>query len=163
MTFTDKASGKDGKRPQLEAMQSFVSEGDTVFCHSMDRLARNLDDLRRIVLGLTKRGVHIVFVKENLTFTGEDSPMSNLLLSVMGAFAQFERVSRGTQFPEYVMEGRFAALKSWISSSGVYSNLGPELMRGKRIVSSLYLYPGQTSAGTQSGFLGATVRDLSAA
>ena len=72
-------------------MQSSVREGDTVFCHSMDRLARNLDDLRRIVLGLTERGVHIVFVKENLTFTGEDSPMSNLLLSVMGAFAQFER------------------------------------------------------------------------
>ena len=90
-TFTDKASGKDVKRPQLEAMQSFVREGDTVVCHSMDRLARNLDDLRRIVLGLTERGVHIVFVKENLTFTGEDSPMSNLLLSVMGAFAQFER------------------------------------------------------------------------
>ena len=83
-TFTDKASGKDVKRPQLEAMLSFVREGDTVFCHSMDRLARNLDDLRRIVLGLTERGVHIVFVKENLTFTGEDSPMSNLLLNVMG-------------------------------------------------------------------------------
>jgi DNA invertase Pin-like site-specific DNA recombinase len=90
-TFTDKASGKDVNRPQLEAMQSFVREGDTVFCHSMDRLARNLDDLRRILLGLTERGIHIVFVKENLTFTGEDSPMSNLLLSVMGAFAQFER------------------------------------------------------------------------
>src|SRR5258707_2864711 len=90
-TFTDKASGKDVERPYLEAMQSFVREGDTVFCHSMDWLARNLDDLRRIVLGLTERGVHIVFVKENLTFTGEDSPMSNLLLSVMGAFAQFER------------------------------------------------------------------------
>ena len=90
-TFTDKASGKDTKRPQLEAMQTFVREGDTVFCHSMDRLARNLDDLRRIVLGLTERGIHIVFVKENLTFTGEDSPMSNLLLSVMGAFAAFER------------------------------------------------------------------------
>src|SRR6202022_4726119 len=58
-TFTDKASGKDAKRPQLEAMQSFVREGDTVFCHSMDRLARNLDDLRRIGLGLTGRGVHI--------------------------------------------------------------------------------------------------------
>jgi DNA invertase Pin-like site-specific DNA recombinase len=50
----------------------------------MDRLARNLDDFRRIVLGLTERGVHIVFVKENPTFTSEDSPMSNLLRSVMG-------------------------------------------------------------------------------
>src|SRR5260370_2841277 len=90
-TFTEKASGKDAKQPQLEAMQSFVRQGDTVFCHSMNRLARNLNDLRRIVLGLTERGVHIVFVSENLTFTGEDSPMSNLLLSVMGVFAQFER------------------------------------------------------------------------
>jgi DNA invertase Pin-like site-specific DNA recombinase len=90
-TFTDKASGKDVKRPQLEAMQSFVREGDTVFCHSMARLARNLDDLRRIVLNLIERGIHIVFVKENITFTREDSPMSNLLLSVMGAFVEFER------------------------------------------------------------------------
>jgi DNA invertase Pin-like site-specific DNA recombinase len=57
----------------------------------MDRLGRNLDDLRRMVLGLTARGVHVRFVKESLIFTGEDSPMANLLLSVMGAFAQFER------------------------------------------------------------------------
>lgn len=59
--------------------------------HSMDGLARNLDDLRRLVQNLTKRGVSIEFVKESLTFTGEDSPMANLLLSVMGAFAEFER------------------------------------------------------------------------
>jgi DNA invertase Pin-like site-specific DNA recombinase len=82
--FTDKASGKDTKRPQLEAIQSFVREGDTVFCHSMDRLARNLDDLRRRVLGLTERGVHSVFVKENLTFTRRGFAISNLLLSVIG-------------------------------------------------------------------------------
>jgi len=59
--------------------------------HSMDRLARNLDDLRRLVQQLTGRGVRIEFVKEHLTFTGEDSPMANLMLSVMGAFAEFER------------------------------------------------------------------------
>jgi DNA invertase Pin-like site-specific DNA recombinase len=57
----------------------------------MDRLARNLDDLRRIVQTLTGRGVRIEFVKEHLSFTGEDSPMANLMLSVMGAFAEFER------------------------------------------------------------------------
>jgi len=90
-TFTDKASGKDPKRPQLNLLLSFVREGDTVVCHSMDRLARNLDDLRKIVLGLTERGVQMQFEREHLTFTGEDSPMANLLLSVMGAFAQFER------------------------------------------------------------------------
>ena len=90
-TFTDKASGKDTNRPQLELMLRFARTGDTVVVHSMDRLARNLDDLRRIVHTLTGKGVRIEFVKEHLTFTGEDSPMANLLLSVMGAFAEFER------------------------------------------------------------------------
>src|SRR5438270_6093635 len=73
-TFTDKASGKDTKRPQLEILMSFVRSGDTVVVHSMDRLARNLDDLRRIVQTLTGKGVKIEFLKEHLTFTGEDSP-----------------------------------------------------------------------------------------
>jgi DNA invertase Pin-like site-specific DNA recombinase len=89
--FVDKASGKDLHRPELEQLTGYVREGDTVICHSMDRLARNLDDLRKVVLGFTDRGVHVRFEKENLIFTGEDSPMSHLLLSVMGAFAQFER------------------------------------------------------------------------
>jgi DNA invertase Pin-like site-specific DNA recombinase len=93
--FTDKASGKDTQRPQLDALLSFAREGDTVVVHSMDRLARNLDDLRRLVQTLTKRGVRIEFVKECLSFTGEDSPMANLLLSVMGAFAESERALIG--------------------------------------------------------------------
>lgn len=69
----------------------FARVGDTVVVHSMDRLARNLDDLRRIVQTLTQHGVCVEFVKEHLVFTGEDSPMANLMLSVMGAFAEFER------------------------------------------------------------------------
>lgn len=89
--FIDMMSGKDTQRPQLHIMLNYVREGDTVVVHSMDRLARNLDDLRRLVFGLTKDGITIKFLKENLTFTGEDSPMSNLLLSVMGAFSEFER------------------------------------------------------------------------
>lgn len=89
--FTDKASGKDVNRPQLEAMLSFIRDGDTVVVHSMDRLARNLDDLRKLVQSLTKRGIRIEFIKESLAFTGEDSPMADLMLSVMGAFAEFER------------------------------------------------------------------------
>jgi DNA invertase Pin-like site-specific DNA recombinase len=98
--FTDKASGKDTQRPQLEAMLGFVREGDTVVVHSMDRLARNLDDLRRLVQKLTQRGVRIEFLKEGLVFTGEDSPMANLMLSVMGAFAEFERALIRVSFSE---------------------------------------------------------------
>ena len=117
-TFTDKASGKDVKRPQLEAMLAFAREGDTIVCHSMDRMARNLDDLRRIVLGLTQRGIHVRFLKESLTFTGEDSPLANLLLSVMGAFAQFER----ELIKERQREGIAIAKKA-----GVYKGRKPSL------------------------------------
>ena len=89
--FIDKSSGKDNNRPQLELMLSYARQGDTVIVHSMDRLARNLDNLRQIVKSLTFKSVKISFVKECLTFTGEDSPMSNLLLNLMGSFAEFER------------------------------------------------------------------------
>src|ERR687885_467521 len=90
-SFIDHASGKDVDRPQLAALLTFLRRGDTVVVHSMDRLARNLDDLRRVVQGLTTRGVRVQFLKEHLTFTGDDSPMAHLMLSVMGAFAEFER------------------------------------------------------------------------
>lgn len=89
--FTDKASGKDTDRPQLKAALAHLRAGDTLVCHSMDRLARNLDDLRSIVKGLTGRGVVVQFLKEGLTFTGEKNPMAELLLSMLGAVAQFER------------------------------------------------------------------------
>jgi DNA invertase Pin-like site-specific DNA recombinase len=89
--FTDTVSGKSATRPQLQAMLAYVRDGDTVIVHSMDRLARNLDDLRRLVRELTGRGVAVRFVNEQLTFTAEDAPMATLLLSVLGAFAEFER------------------------------------------------------------------------
>ena len=89
--FTDKASGKDLNRPAFEELLDYVREGDTLLVHSMDRLARNLEHLRQVVRELTAKGVKVQFVKERLTFTGEDSPMATLLLSVMGAVAEFER------------------------------------------------------------------------
>jgi len=116
--FTDKASGKDTKRPQLQAALEYLRERDLFVIHSMDRLARNLDDLRRIVLDLTKKGVHVQFVKENLTFTGEDSPMATLLLSLLGAVAEFER----SMIRERQREGIELAKKK-----GVYKGRKPSL------------------------------------
>lgn len=89
--FTDKVSGKSTDRPQLQEMLRFVREGDYLFVHSMDRLARNLVDLRQMVQDLTNRGIRVTFFKEGLTFNGDDAAMSVLLLSVMGAVAEFER------------------------------------------------------------------------
>jgi DNA invertase Pin-like site-specific DNA recombinase len=84
-------SGRDTARPQLAELLRFARDGDTVVVHSMDRLARNLDDLRALAQGPTSKGVRVEFVKESMVFTGEDSPMANLMLSVVGAFAEFER------------------------------------------------------------------------
>lgn len=89
--FEDAVSGKDTNRPALQECLAYLREGDTLHVHSMDRLARNLDDLRRMVKELTGRGVAVRFHKEGLTFTGDDSPMATLLLSMLGAVAEFER------------------------------------------------------------------------
>jgi DNA invertase Pin-like site-specific DNA recombinase len=90
--FIEKVSAKDTERPQLKAMLEHVREGDTVVVHSMDRLARNTKDLLEIVESLKAKGVSIKFIKESLEFTaGNDNSMNNLLLTMLGAVAQFER------------------------------------------------------------------------
>ncbi len=90
--FTDKASGKDTNRPELARALEYVRDGDVLVVHSMDRLARSLVDLRRTVDELTQRGVEVRFIKEGLTFSDDTSdPCAVLMLSVMGAVAEFER------------------------------------------------------------------------
>ncbi len=89
--FVDRASGKNTDRPKFQEMLNYVREGDRVIVHSMDRFARSLKDLVTEVDQLVKRGVAIQFVKENITFTAQATPMDNLMLQLMGAFAQFER------------------------------------------------------------------------
>ena len=116
--FIDKASGKDTNRPQLMAMLNYIRDGDIIYVHSMDRLARNLDDLRRLVNQLTEQKIRIEFLKEGLSFDGDDTPISKLLLSVMGAFAEFERAL----IKERQMEGIALAKKK-----GLYKGRKPSL------------------------------------
>jgi len=118
--FTDKCSGKDTKRPQLEAMLSYIREGDTLVVHSLDRLGRSLDDLRKVVTDLNSRGVVVQFLKENLTFTGDDSDtsLSKLMFNMLGAFAEFER----SLIRERQREGIALAKKA-----GVYRGRKPSL------------------------------------
>lgn len=89
--FTDYASAKDAHRPELQALLQTARAGDTIVAHSIDRLARNLEDLRRIVNDCTARGIRVQFLQEGLIFAGDDSALAHLLLSIMGAFAEFER------------------------------------------------------------------------
>ena len=90
--FEDRCSGKDTDRPQLKACLEYLRDGDTLHCHSTDRLARNLQDLLNMVQTLLSRGVSIVFHKENMNFiAGKKDPFQELQLSILGAVASFER------------------------------------------------------------------------
>ena len=82
----------DRQRRELAGLLDYVRDGDQVFVHGMDRLAKNFDGLGAIVLLLNQRQVSLHFLKAQLTCHGEDGPMAILLLSIMGAFVDFESV-----------------------------------------------------------------------
>ena len=86
--FTEKVSGKDTNRPELQAMLDFVREGDTIYIHDFSRLARSTKDLLEIVDQLTAKGVHLVSNKENID---SSTPTGKLMLTMIGAIAEFER------------------------------------------------------------------------
>ncbi len=88
--FVDYASGQSINRPQLDLLLDYVREDDLIIVHSMDRMARNVKDLIHIIDSLVARNISVQFLKESLIFTAEKSPISNLLLAVMGAIAEFE-------------------------------------------------------------------------
>ncbi|ARR48070.1 recombinase family protein [Vibrio parahaemolyticus] len=89
--FIDKASGKNTQRPELEALLQFIQPGDHINVHSIDRLARNLKDLRMLIDEVTAKKCSIQFHKENLLFTGEKNAFQDLMLNMLGAVAEFER------------------------------------------------------------------------
>lgn len=89
--FEDKASGATTDRPKLQEMLEYVREGDTIYVHSIDRLARSLSDLLELVSNLKARKVSLKFHSENLLFTSEVNHTQDLMLAMMGAVAQFER------------------------------------------------------------------------
>jgi len=100
MEFIDKVTGSNLDRTKLQECIAYARRGDTVVIDSIDRLARNLRDLQEILETLTKKGVIVKFLKENLTFTGNDDAMSMLMLQMMGAFAEFERIMIKTRQKE---------------------------------------------------------------
>lgn len=91
--FTDHLSGKNLERPGFQQMMDYVREGDIIYVASMDRMARNLDDLLATTKRLQSKGITVHFLKENICLNPgtETSSMSKLIMSIMGAVAEFER------------------------------------------------------------------------
>lgn len=89
--FLDKCSGGTTERPALHACLETIQEGDTLYCHSIDRLARNLQNFLDLIATFREKKVTVHFLKENLCVTGADSSVTDLYLSVIAAAAQFEK------------------------------------------------------------------------
>lgn len=77
-----------GSRPQLEAAIDFAREGDTFLVKRVDRLARSMADLMRIVEKLRAKRVELKILDLGIDTT---SPQGELMLSLLGGIAQFER------------------------------------------------------------------------
>lgn len=86
--YIEKVSGKDTNRPKLQEMLEFVREGDTIYIHDFSRLARSTKDLLDIVETLNAKGVSLVSNKENID---SSTPTGKLMLTMIGAIAEFER------------------------------------------------------------------------
>ena len=135
--FTDKVSGKTIERPALEELIDYAREGDIIIVHSMDRLARNLDDLRKLVNYFNGANIKIEFVKESLSFNGNDNHVSKLMLSILGAFSEFERAL----IKERQLEGIALAKKR-----GVYKGRKKSLGEKEIEIIKNYLKQGETKS-----------------
>ena len=88
--FTEKVSAKDTNRPKLQELLEFAREGDTIHIHDFSRLARSTRDLLDIVEQLNTKGVHLISNKENIDTS---TPTGKLMLTMIGAINEFERVN----------------------------------------------------------------------
>ncbi|MDE6133612.1 MAG: recombinase family protein [Oscillospiraceae bacterium] len=111
--FTEKVSGKNTNRPQLQQMLEFAREGDTIYIHDFSRLARSTRDLLDITEKLQEKGIHLVSNKENIDTS---TPTGKLLFTIVSAIAEFER----TNLLERQREGIAIAKRN-----GVYSGRKP--------------------------------------
>lgn len=86
--YTDRVSGKNADRPELQRMMDFVREGDVVIVESFSRFARNTRDLLALTDTLKAKGVRFVSRKESIDTS---TPAGEFMLTVFAALAQLER------------------------------------------------------------------------
>ncbi len=86
--FSEKISGKNLDRPELQKLLSVIRKDDKVVVLSMDRLGRNCRDLVNLIEEINEKGVGLHFITEGIDTSSE---IGKVLLIVIAAFAEMER------------------------------------------------------------------------
>ena len=87
--FVEKVTGTSTQqRTQLKEAMEFVRKGDTLVVTKIDRLARSIMDLNKIVQELSQKGVKVKFIKEAMEFDGsnENNSLQLLLFNILSSF-----------------------------------------------------------------------------
>lgn len=113
LTFSEKLTGKNTNRPELRKLIGIVKAGDNIYCESISRLGRNVDDLRKICKDLTNKGCTVYFVKEGFNTSGSSY---KFMLTILGAVAEMERET--TQ--QRVIEGIEKCKSTGVTKTGVW-------------------------------------------
>jgi DNA invertase Pin-like site-specific DNA recombinase len=117
--FSEKRSGGSTiGRPELEKMLRVLRPGDTVVVYKLDRIARSLKDLLRIIERIEEKGAQFRSLTESIDTT---TPAGRMLFHMVGAFAEFER----ELIRERTRAGMAAAVKRGVKL-GRHRALSPE-------------------------------------
>lgn len=86
--FSEKMTGRQQNRPELDTCLSFLREGDTLVVYKLDRLGRSLKNILTLLEDFKNRGIQFTSLQDNISTEGA---IGQLMNNILGAFAQFER------------------------------------------------------------------------
>lgn len=123
--FQDKISARSrADRQGLEDCLDYLRAGDVLYVSSIDRLARSLVDLQRLIDEICRKGASVHFIKEHLDFSADShDPRASLMLGILGSFAEFERSIIHERQAEGIAlakkQGKYKGRKKALSASQV--------------------------------------------
>lgn len=136
--YIDKASGKNTERKRLKELLAFVRKGDTVYCESISRFARNTKDLLNLVDELNQKQVDFVSIKENIDTS---TPTGKFMLTVFAALAEMERENILEKQAEGIAiakeQGKYKGRKPKDYDKALFKKMCAEWRQGNRTAVSI--------------------------
>ena len=109
--FSEKMTGCQQNRPELDACLNFLREGDTLVVYKLDRLGRSLKNILTLLEDFKNKGILFTSLQDCISTEGATG---QLMANILGAFAQFER----DLIYERTQEGKRIAKEKASNSAG---------------------------------------------